>query len=119
MAKQQWMGICAGIVAGFMAATPVRAQPAALLSVAEGGLSLIRGASLYSTSPGIRIHEGDILRTQPGALAVVELPDGSLLGLGPDTRAMVLALRPVEVAVLSGWIKFAQKGSPQAVPFRL
>src|SRR3954462_14341687 len=113
MAKRQWTWICAGIVAGFMAAAGVRAQPAAILSVADGGISLIRGASLYATAPGIRLHEGDILRTQAGTLAVVELPDGSLLGLGPDTQAMLLGLRPVEVAALSGWIKLAHKGSPQ------
>jgi hypothetical protein len=118
--RLEW--VCAGITAVLVATPGVGAQPLGTLSVAEGSVYLIRGTSLYTPAAGIRIHEGDILRTEPGALAEVQFTDATLLSLGPDTRLMVVAFSPAAadaaVAALSGWFKFAQKASPQPMTFR-
>jgi hypothetical protein len=102
---------CAIVLALAAAALPAAAQTSAMLTIADGKVSLVRGAEVYAPRPGIRIEGGDILSTGSRSLAQVELADGTLVAIGPETRAMLVSAPSprieAQVAVLGGWLKIA------------
>lgn len=106
-----------------LASTPVSPQTIGFLALAEGNVSLIRGASAYGVSEGVRIQEGDILATAEKSQAQLQLADGTLLNLGPATRFMLAGFSAsrgeAEAAMLSGWLKFSQKKSNPPRPYRI
>ena len=99
------------------------AQTAGTLTLAEGSVELIRGATLYSASQGARLGDGDILSIDPKGQAQIEFQDGAILNLSQGARAMLTniasgARGESEIAVLSGWAKFAQKKSSKGAQYR-
>jgi hypothetical protein len=101
---------------------PARAQapaPAAVLTLAEQPLRLIRGAAVYRAPAGIAVQKDDILETG-AAGAQVEAGPNAIFALGPQTRVLVLDLPPAgkaaELALLQGWVKLmANTGKPAQV----
>lgn len=96
----------------------------ATLTLVEGRLALIRGATLYTATQGARLASGDILTIDPKGQAQVEFADGAILNLAQGARAMLAGAAPggrgqVEITVLSGWLKFSRKKSAKSVPHRL
>src|SRR3979490_586008 len=99
------------------------AQTAGTMTLAEGSVELIRGATLYSATQGVRLGDGDILSIDPKGHAQIEFQDGAILNLSQGARAMLTniasgALGQSEIAVLSGWAKFSQKKSSKGAQYR-
>jgi hypothetical protein len=97
------------------AALPVRAAPASigLFTIVEGDLVVLRETRQFPATEGLRLRSEDIVRSGAGTrLARIELGDGTLLDLGPDTELLlqprVLAAPPERAAavyLLRGWLK--------------
>ena len=111
-------------VAAILFCAGASAQTSGTLTLVEGRLALIRGATLYTATQGVRLANGDILAIDPKGQAQVEFADGAILNLAQGARAMLAGAAPggrgqPEIAVLSGWIKFTQKKSAKSTPFRV
>jgi hypothetical protein len=126
-------GICRGVVRSFFqgaaillcAGAPALAQTAGTLTLVEGRVALIRGATQYTATQGVRLGDGDILAVDPKGQAQIEFQDGAILNISQGARVMLTNIAsergtrgPSEVAVLSGWAKFSQKKSAKGTPFR-
>jgi len=95
----------------------------ATLTLAEGSVELIRGATLYTATQGVRLGDGDILSIDPKGQAQVEFQDGAILNLSQGARAMLTTIASgargqSEIALLSGWAKFTQKKSGKGTQYR-
>jgi hypothetical protein len=93
--------------------------PAAVLTLAEQPLRLIRGAAVYRAPAGIAVQKDDILETG-AAGAQVEAGPNAIFALGPQTRVLVLDLpsggKAAGLALLQGWVKLmANTGKPAQV----
>lgn len=100
-------------VVAWCAAVPSRAaEPTGVVTLLEGEAVAIIGARVQAVTPGLRVPAGTMLETDAATgILRVEWPDGSLLDLGPATRAMlrpVVDRRPVLVYLLQGWVKQTQ-----------
>src|SRR5437879_10467804 len=118
------LGPCFQFVATLLAAcASALAQTAGTLTLAEGSVELIRGATLYSATQGVRLGEGDILSIDPKGQAQIEFQDGAILNLSQGARAMLTSIASgargqSEIALLSGWAKFTQKKSSKGTQYR-
>jgi hypothetical protein len=91
-----------------------------IVTMQEGGASLLRGTSRYAVAEGVRLIPGDILELADKAFSQVEFADGSIVALGPQSRFLALSYPPPgarssggELFLLRGWMKLAsapQKG---------
>ena len=100
------------------------AQTLGTLTLVEGHLALIRGATLYTATQGVRLGNGDILVIDPKGQAQVEFQDGAILNLSQGARAMLTGIASgargqSEIAVLSGWAKLAQKKTAKSASYRV
>jgi hypothetical protein len=109
----------------FCAGAPALAQTAGTLTLVEGRVALIRGATQYTATPGVRLGDGDMLAVDPKGQAQIEFQDGAILNISQGARVMLTNIapergtsRPSEIAVLSGWAKFSQKKSAKGTPYR-
>src|SRR5256885_10033036 len=120
------LGPCLQFVAtllGACASASAFAQTAGTLTLAEGSVELIRGATLYTVTQGVRLGDGDILSIDPKGQAQIEFQDGAILNLSQGARAMLTnitsgARGQSEIALLSGWAKFTQKKSGKGAQYR-
>ncbi len=115
------LGPCFAILLG--ACASAFAQSAGTLTLVEGNVELIRGATLYAATQGVRLGDGDILSIDPKGQAQIEFQDGAILNLSQGARAMLTnvgsgARGQSEIAVLSGWAKFTQKKSGKGAQYR-
>ena len=115
------LGPCFAILLG--ACASAFAQSAGTLTLVEGNVELIRGATLYAATQGVRLGDGDILSIDPKGQAQIEFQDGAILNLSQGARAMLTNLGSgargqSEIAVLSGWAKFTQKKSGKEAQYR-
>lgn len=85
--------------------------PLGVFTIVEGDLVVLRETRQFRAAEGLRVRAEDIVRSGAGTrLARLELDDGTLLDLGPDTE---LLLRPqalsgeraAAVYLLRGWLK--------------
>jgi len=85
--------------------------------IADGGpFTIIRQSAVYSGSKGVSVLAGDFIETAPGALLVIGLTGGSLLGIGPSSQVYILQRAEIPtLVVLRGWVKADVRGST-AVP---
>lgn len=86
---------------------------AAVLTLAEQPVRLIRGATLYRATAGVAVQKDDILETG-AAGAQVEAGPKTIVALGPHTRVLVGTLAvddksATDVALLEGWVKVLAK----------
>jgi hypothetical protein len=94
------------------------AQDIGTVTLMEGSLRLIRGATVLRGAAGVRLRQGDILESSESGFAQLEFTGGTIAALGPSTRLFLL--RPVpsqsgnstgaksaiaELVVLRGWLK--------------
>src|SRR6266853_1289668 len=59
----------------------------------EGTVELIRGATLYTATQGVRLGDGDILSIDPKGQAQIEFQDGAILNLSQGTQYRYLTPR--------------------------
>lgn len=111
--------------AGLLLAGAANAGPAhaaegpALVTIVEGPALLIDGARGLQAAPGLRLGAATIVETAATAQFLrIEFNDGSVLDLGPDTKAMVLppglagtSPRGPAFYLLQGWAKHASAGA--------
>src|SRR5947209_9696012 len=117
------LGPCFQFVATLLVAcSSAFAQTSGTLTLAEGSVELIRGATLYTATQGVRLGDGDILSIDPKGQAQIEFQDGAILNLSQGARAMltntVSGARGQEIVLLSGWAKFTQKKSGKGTQYR-
>ena len=100
-----------------LAASPLNtaqaAEPAALLTLLEGGATVVIGSRALAAALGARLGPGTLVETDATtALLRLEWPDGTLLDLGPATRVMLqpgaMAGRAPLFYLLQGWAKQSQ-----------
>ncbi|MEM5447408.1 hypothetical protein [Paraburkholderia guartelaensis] len=92
----------AGIVIAAALASPAHA--AWRLASSDAPIGVVRGASVTSAAAGDTLRDGDLLESRDG-VAHLQDEHGTLVALGPRTRAMLMA--DAHVALLSGWLKIA------------
>jgi hypothetical protein len=111
-------GLVLTLLIGLLAAgQPARA--AALVTIVEGGATLIDGARAVIAAEGLKVGDETIVRTSDKtSLLRIEWPDGSAADFGPDTQAMLnprgLAGRGASapaVYLMRGWLKLSSLGS--------
>lgn len=109
------IAFCAG-------AASAGAQTAVTLTLVEGRVALIRGATQYTAAPGVSLKDGDILAVDPKGQAQVEFHDGAILNLSQGAHAMLTGIAPKRgvhrqpaVTVLSGWVKLTHAKSKGAL----
>jgi hypothetical protein len=90
---------------------PVRAS--ALLTIADGEVTLLRGRARFAAAEGQRLESMDIVHTASATrVARLEFDDGSVLDLGPATQVLINPgdaawpkNRSATVYVAQGWAK--------------
>src|SRR5712664_3239423 len=118
------LGLCVQFAALLLGAcASAFAQTAGTLTLVEGNVELIRGATLYAATQGVRLGDGDILSIDSKGQAQIEFQDGAILNLSQGARAMLTniasgARGESEIALLSGWAKFTQKKSGKGAQYR-
>ncbi|MGD9833551.1 MAG: hypothetical protein AB7U92_12455 [Piscinibacter sp.] len=105
---------CAALFA-LLGLSPVRsaAAPIGIVTIADGELHVIRAAQRFAAAEGLRLHDGDIVRTGADTrLARIELGDGIALDLGASTELMLqppadgrLGERATTLYLARGWLK--------------
>lgn len=103
------------------------AQAPALVSILDGEAMLLRESGRFAIAEGLRLDSGDIVETGAQArLLRLEFGDGTIVDLGPATRALVAprlagkgaAAQAPHLYVLQGWFKLitptGEKGASAA-----
>ena len=92
-----------------LSAAPLSAVAAlnGVVTVADGEpFTIIRGDKLLTATKGVAVGAGDFIETQTGNFVVAELPDGSIVALGPSTRVYLIERADIPTFVLMrGWLK--------------
>ncbi|MGA2648060.1 MAG: hypothetical protein ABSF15_25480 [Candidatus Sulfotelmatobacter sp.] len=96
----------------------VLAQEIGTVSLVEGPLRLIRGATVLRGAAGVRLRQGDIIESSETGFAQLEFTGGTIVALGASTRLFLLRYAPArpgdstggkstaaELIVLRGWLK--------------
>ncbi|HKQ31447.1 MAG TPA: FecR family protein, partial [Burkholderiales bacterium] len=86
-----------------------------VFTVTRGEVQLLRGENYLAAAPGVEVKSADIIETGKAAFAQVDMEDGSILKLGPDTRVALSDYKldgnksvvSATLDVLSGWLRFA------------
>jgi hypothetical protein len=93
------------------------AQPA-LLTIVEGDATVVDGVRRFTAVEGQALGEGSLVETGPQLRVLrIEWPDGSVVDLGPDTRAMLSppgaakGERRPALYLLQGWAKQSSLGT--------
>lgn len=111
-------------VAAFVICSSVSAfgQTVGIVTVAEGGVLLVRGTTTYTTVQGVPVHNGDMLTVDAKGQAQIESDDGAILNLSRGARAFLLAAQGAGgepgVALQSGWVKFSRAKAAKGKPYR-
>lgn len=92
---------------------------AAVLTLLDAPLRLIRGSTLYKAANGVALQKDDILESGAGGAQVEAGPD-AILALGPQTRIMIASLPDggrgaLDVMLLQGWLKVMARGGRASV----
>lgn len=90
-----------------------QAERGGIVTMADGPLRLIREAAVYAVARGVALQKGDIMETASAGFAQLELADGAIVALGPDSRLFVFDVpgaagehgRLLQLVLLRGWIK--------------
>jgi hypothetical protein len=94
-----WM---TGLVLALALVSPARADWT--LESTDAPVALVRGANLSEARAGETLRDGDLLESPDGVVHVRD-EHGTLVALGPHTRAMLIA--DTHIALLRGWLKIA------------
>ena len=88
------------------------ATPAALITIVEGRAKLLRGASVFRLQQGVAVVPGDIFETDERTHVQVEFADGTTVGIGSNSTALLGESpsgvgKPGSFYLASGWLKAA------------
>jgi len=100
---------------------PAAVQGVGTVTLLEGPLRVIRGASVIQGAEGMSLRQGDILESSDKGFVQLEFNGGGIVALGPSTRVYILrheghgasaggsvaasATPGAELILLSGWLK--------------
>jgi hypothetical protein len=105
------------IVLALLSLLPVPAaiQSVGSLTLLEGSLRVIRGASVLQGAEGMRLRQGDILESSDGGFAQLEFVGGAIVALGPSSRVYIFRYgvggkgggdaAAADFVLLRGWLK--------------
>jgi hypothetical protein len=118
---------CAGGALALLASVAPLAHAETVVAFADGPVTVIRGASLYRTTEGARLHDDDIVETDAGKSAQLEDGAGTLIALGPQTQVLLktpaapqrAAAGPMRITMLSGWLKVGSTANAAAPPLSI
>jgi len=111
-----------GCYLGFVAGT-CSAIDAGIVTIADGGSRLLRGANWYNLIEGARIQDGDVIEALERGQVQVELLRGGSMNLGASSSLYVAGAgaregrQPADLYLQQGWVKLATK--PPGAPLRL
>jgi hypothetical protein len=99
---------------GFMSAAYADSVSVGVFTLARGPVQLLRGENYLAAAPGVEVRADDIIETGKSASAQVDMEDGSVLKLGPETRISLSDYKldsnkgviSATLDVLSGWLRF-------------
>jgi hypothetical protein len=94
----------------FGGASAAAAEPAGVITILDGNAIAIRGLFKFALGEGVRVAGDDLVETGKGTFLRVEFADGTIVDLGPATRAQLNrpTLRRFDrpaLYLLSGWMK--------------
>lgn len=101
----------AALLIAFVAMHAQAAGSLGVFTIVDGELVVLRETRQFAAAEGLRVQAQDILRSGAGArLARLELDDGTLVDLGPDTELLLQPnglgpARSAAVYLLRGWLK--------------
>ena len=83
------------------------AQDLGTVTLLEGQLRILRGASVLRGAEGVKLRRGDILESSNNGFVQVELPGSTVVALGPSTGAFFAGRGgdATAILVLNGWVK--------------
>ena len=91
------------------------AQDFGTLTLVEGPLRLIRGATVLQGAEGVRLRPGDIIESSSNGFVQLEFTGGAIVALGNSTRVLLFnygtghktgtPASAAELVLLSGWLK--------------
>jgi len=97
-------------------------QAVGMLTVAEGGVVLVRGSATYTAGQGVALQNGDMLAPGPKGQVQIEFEDGAILNLTRGSRAWLLGPQSpggeIGVALQPGWAKFTWTKAAKGRPYR-
>lgn len=107
--RQLWLAVA--LVSNLLAASPAAA--AGMVTLADPGARLLRGATFYRVAPGVAVQDGDILTVAAKEQVQVELAGGSILALaGPGSLWLSMSKNGLATLVLpAGALKAVVKVS--------
>jgi len=87
------------------------ATETAVVTIAEGGARVLRGATWYKLAPGVVLEDADIVAVDPRAQLQLETAKGTLANLGGEALALVNAGKDgqLSLSMRSGWTKLVAK----------
>jgi hypothetical protein len=108
-----WLVLLSGL---WLAGPSFAASPTGLVTIVEGRARLLRGIGVFKLQEGVQVASGDIFEVDEGAHVQVEFADGSALGLGSKSSALLAELpsgagKPGSVFLTSGWLKASGAGA--------
>ncbi len=96
---------------------------AAVASIVQGQVKLIRHSERFSLGEGNALNDGDIVESAPDAFVQIEFDDGSAVELGGATRILlgprmprVKSRGPAQFYLLQGWVKATPRRDAGAAP---
>lgn len=96
---------------------------AAVASIVQGQVKLIRQSERFALAEGNALADGDIVETAPGAFVQIEFDDRSSVNLGEATRVLLgprlpraKTHGPVQFYLLQGWAKATPKRDAAGAP---
>jgi hypothetical protein len=112
------------------------AQTVGSVTLLDGSLRVVRGASVATGAESMRLKQGDILETSSTGFAQLEFGGGTIVALGPSSRLYILryASRPTateaseksgdsgntkaDLILLNGWLKGESSSSGGTYRYR-
>jgi len=81
----------------------------------SGEVRILRGENYLAAEPGVEVEGQDIIETDKDASAQLDMEDGSIMKLGPETRLALSEYKldsnksvlSAGIDLLSGWLRFA------------
>jgi hypothetical protein len=99
----------------FLLPMPTVVQGVGFLTMVEGTLRVVRGATVFQAAEGMRLQQGDILESAGGGFSQLEFTGGAIVALGPTTRVYIFrhgaggkggtGATNGDLVLLSGWLK--------------
>ena len=97
---------------------------AGLITVVDGSVRLLRGATWYKVIEGVRIQDGDVIEGPDRAQVQIEFTSGNSANIvGPASLYVISAAaregkQPVDLYMPQGWVKLTAKSPAPPLKFR-